>query len=51
MRFLYRFARVPNHPALEAIESLRGRHPQRPEEIERETIPLAEAPFKNVGGL
>ena len=41
--------RVPNHPTLEAIKSLQGRHPLPPEEIERVTIPLAEAPFKNVG--
>jgi 2-methylcitrate dehydratase PrpD len=41
--------RVPNHPTLEAIKSLRGRTPLAPEDIEHVTIRLAEAPFKNVG--
>jgi 2-methylcitrate dehydratase PrpD len=41
--------RVPNHPTLEAIKTLRVEHPLLPEEIEQVTIPLAEAPFKNVG--
>jgi aconitate decarboxylase len=41
--------RVPNHPTLEAIKTLRGEHSLPPEEIEQVTITLEEAPFKNVG--
>jgi len=41
--------RVPIHPPLEALRSLRRRHPLSPEEVERVTVWLDEGAVKAVG--